>query len=327
SSLLQTLTGEIAIFDGKVRMHGSFCYVPQESWIFSSTIKTNILFGKAYDHNLFRNVVKATALDIDFAQLPNEENTLVGDQGVMLSGGQKARVNMARALYRNADIYLLDDPLSAVDVKVAKHLFQRSIKNDLANKICILVTHQIQFLQDATKIIVLNNGEMVQIGTYTDLLDSSTSFARLLDDIHQFEQQHSIELHQQQSILSSTCSNVDEEMLTFSKNVETKQKGAVKWHVYIVYLKAGVGIIMGLFIVIILSSVQEATSIFSNWWLAKWNDDESYRYRISNNCTSIQNNNNNTVWSMSNAEWNNHRNRRFYIYCGLYSINDHIFRY
>ncbi|CAF4018606.1 unnamed protein product [Rotaria sordida] len=316
SSLLQTLTGEIAIFDGKVRMHGSFCYVPQESWIFSSTIKTNILFGKAYDHNLFRNVVKATALDIDFAQLPNEENTLVGDQGVMLSGGQKARVNMARALYRNADIYLLDDPLSAVDVKVAKHLFQRSIKNYLANKICILVTHQIQFLQDATKIIVLNNGEMVQIGTYIDLLDSSTSFARLLDDIHQFDQQHSIELHQQQSILSSTCSNVDEEMLTFSKNVETKQKGAVKWYVYIVYLKAGVGIIMGLFIVIILPSVREATSIFSNWWLAKWNDDESYRYRISNNCTSIQNNNNNTVWSMSNAEWNNHRNRRFYIYCG-----------
>ncbi|CAF4205310.1 unnamed protein product, partial [Rotaria sordida] len=124
SSLLQTLTGEIAIFDGKVRMHGSFCYVPQESWIFSSTIKTNILFGKAYDRDLFHRVVEATALDTDFTQLPNEENTLVGDQGVMLSGGQKARVNMARALYRNADIYLLDDPLSAVDVKVAKHLFQ-----------------------------------------------------------------------------------------------------------------------------------------------------------------------------------------------------------
>ncbi|CAF4307933.1 unnamed protein product, partial [Rotaria sordida] len=72
---------------------------------------------------------------------------------------------------------------------------------------------------------------------------------------------------------------------------------------------------------IILSSVREATSIFSNWWLAKWNDDESYRYRISNNCTSIQNNNNNnTVWSMSNAEWNNHRNRRFYIYCVIIFI-------
>ncbi|CAF4290168.1 unnamed protein product, partial [Rotaria sordida] len=148
---------------------------------------------------------------------------------------------MARALYRNADIYLLDDPLSAVDVKVARHLFQKSIKNYLADKICILVTHQIQFLQDATKIIVLNNGEMVQIGTYTDLLASSTSFARLLDDIHQFEQQHSIELYQQQSIISSTCSDVDEEMLALSKNIETKHKGTVKSHVYAEYLKAGVG--------------------------------------------------------------------------------------
>ncbi|CAF3968250.1 unnamed protein product [Rotaria sordida] len=320
SSLLQTLTGEIAIFDGKVRMHGSFCYVPQESWIFSSTIKTNILFGKAYDRNLFHKVVKATALDTDFTELPNEENTLVGDQGVMLSGGQKSRINMARALYRNADIYLLDDPLSAVDAKVAKHLFQKSIKNYLADKICILVTHQIQFLQDATKIIVLNNGEMIQIGSYTDLLASSTSFARLLDDIHQFEQQQSIELYQQQSIISSTCSNDDEEMLALLKNVETKHKGTVKSHVYVAYLKAGVGIIMGLFIVIILPSVREGTSIFSNWWLAKWSDDESYRYRILNNCTTVQNNNNNTVWSMSNTEWNNHRNRRFYIYCVIVFI-------
>ncbi|CAF3009500.1 unnamed protein product [Rotaria sp. Silwood2] len=323
SSLLQTLTGEIAIFDGKVRMYGSFCYVPQESWIFSSTIKMNILFGKAYDHNLFWTVVKATALDTDFVQLPDEENTLVGDQGVMLSGGQKARVSMARALYRNADIYLLDDPLSAVDVKVAKHLFQKSIKSYLADKICILVTHQIQFLQNATKIIVLNNGEMVQIGSYTDLLASSSSFARLLDDIHQFEQQHSIELHQQQSIISSTSSDVDEETLALSKNVETKHKGIVKWHVYVAYLKAGVGIIMGLFIVLIVSSVREATSIFCSWWLAKWSDDESYRYRILNNCTSVQNTNN-TVWSMNNTEWNNHRNRRFYIYCGLYLNNDRI---
>ncbi|CAF3828800.1 unnamed protein product [Rotaria sordida] len=249
SSLLQTLTGEIAIFDGKVRMHGSFCYVPQESWIFSSTIKTNILFGKVYDRNLFHRVVKATALDTDFAQLPNEENTLVGDQGVMLSGG-----------------------------------------------------------------------EMVQIGTYTDLLASSTSFARLLDDIHQFEQQQSIELYQQQSIISSTCSDVDEEMLALSTNVETKRKGTVKSHVYVAYLKAGAGIIMGLFIVIILSFVREGASIFSNWWLAKWSDDESYRYRILNNCTTVQNNKNNTVWSMSNAEWNNHRNQRFYIYCVIVFI-------
>ncbi|CAF3363605.1 unnamed protein product [Rotaria sp. Silwood1] len=93
--------------------------------IFSSTIKDNVLFGKEYNSKLFQHVIHATALDTDFDQLTNSANTLVGDQGVMLSGGQKARVNMARALYRNADIYLLDDPLSAVDAKVAKHLFEK----------------------------------------------------------------------------------------------------------------------------------------------------------------------------------------------------------
>ncbi|CAF3984050.1 unnamed protein product, partial [Rotaria magnacalcarata] len=118
SSLLQTLTGEITTFDGKVRLYGSFCYVPQEPWIFSSSIKNNILFGNEYDPKLFQRVISVTALDSDLNDLSHGINTLVGDQGIMLSGGQKARVNLARALYRDADIYLLDDPLSAVDVKV-----------------------------------------------------------------------------------------------------------------------------------------------------------------------------------------------------------------
>ncbi|CAF4599556.1 unnamed protein product [Rotaria sp. Silwood1] len=199
SSLLQTLTGEITYFDGKVRLYGSFCYVSQESWIVSSSIKNNILFGKKYNYKLFQRVVYATALDADFVPLSHGENTLVDDQGVMLSGGQKARVNMARALYRDADIYLLDDPLSAVDAK-------------LRNKIRILVTHQIQFLQDATKIIVLDNGEM------------------LLEDInqHEQEQQQPVSLLNQQSMVGSINSekdNVDEQDInSLSKNLETKQE-------------------------------------------------------------------------------------------------------
>ncbi|CAF4171006.1 unnamed protein product [Rotaria sp. Silwood2] len=200
SSLLQTLTGEITYFDGKIRLYGSFCYVPQESWIFSSSVKNNILFGKKYNSKLFQRVARATALDTDFVQLSHGENILVGDQGVMLSGGPKARVNMARALYRDADIYLLDDPLSAVDAKI-----------------CILVTHQIQFLQDATKIIVLDNDEMAQMGTYKELLIPSPSFAQLLEDINQHEQeqqQQPVSLLNQQSMIDSINSekdSVDEE--------------------------------------------------------------------------------------------------------------------
>ncbi|CAF3943944.1 unnamed protein product [Rotaria sp. Silwood1] len=280
SSLLQTLTGEITYFDGKVRLYGSYCYVPQESWIFSSSVKNNILFGKEYDSKLFQRVVRATALDIDFVQLSHGANTLVGDQGVMLSGGQKARVNMARALYRDADIYLLDDPLSAVDAKVSKHLFDESIKNYLHDKICILATHQIQFLQDSTKLIVLDNGEMIQMGTYEELLLSSSIFAQLLENINQHEQkQQTDSLSNQQSRIGSISSekeNSDEEDINvLPKNLETKSEGTVKWNVYISYLRAGVGVIFGFLLIIIIFSIQQTISIYNNWWLAAWSDDEN----------------------------------------------------
>ncbi|CAF4718803.1 unnamed protein product [Rotaria sp. Silwood1] len=326
SSLLQTLTGEITYFDGKVRLYGSFCYVPQEAWIFSSSVKNNILFGKKYNYKLFQSVVHATALDIDFVQLSHGENTLVGDQGVMLSGGQKARVNMARALYHDADIYLLDDPLSAVDAKVSKHLFDKSIKNYLRNKICILVTHQIQFLQDATKIIVLDNGEMVQMGTYEELLVSSTSFTQLLENInqHEQEQQQPLSLLNQQSMISSINSetdNIDEEDInSLPKNLETKQKGTVKWNVYVSYLRAGVGVILGFLLIIIIFATQQAIAIYSNWWLAAWSNDESHHYQNSINCIGTQDKKNDRIYRMNDIEWNTYRNRRFYIFCVLVSI-------
>ncbi|CAF2915966.1 unnamed protein product, partial [Rotaria sp. Silwood2] len=292
SSLLQTLTGEITYFDGKVRLYGSFCYVPQESWIFSLSVKNNILFGKEYNDRLFQRVVHATALDTDFVQLSHGANTLVGDQGVMLSGGQKARVNMARALYRDADIYLLDDPLSAVDAKVSKHLFEKSIKKYLHDKICILVTHQIQFLQDSKKIIVLDNGEMIQIGTYEELLVFSSTFAQLLEDINQHQQeQQSISLSDQQSIVDSINSEknkADEEDINkLPKNLETKQEGTVNLNVYVSYLQAGVGVILGLLLIIITFGSQQVISIYSNWWLAAWSNDESRRSQNSTNCMSI----------------------------------------
>ncbi|CAF2833335.1 unnamed protein product, partial [Rotaria sp. Silwood2] len=324
SSLLQTLTGEITYFDGKVRLYGSFCYVPQESWIFSSSVKNNILFGKKYNSKLFQRVARATALDTDFVQLSHGENTLVGDQGVMLSGGQKARVNIARALYRDADIYLLDDPLSAVDAKVSKHLFDKSIKHYLRDKIRILVTHQIQFLQNATKIIVLDNGEMVQMGTYEELLVSSPLFAQLLEDINQHEQeqeqQQPISLLNQQSMIASINSendNVDEENInSLTQNLETKQEGTVKWNVYVLYIRSGIGVILGFLLIIILFATQQTIAIYSNWWLVTWTNDESRRHhQNSTNCVAIQDKKIDKIYRMNSIEWYTYRDRRFYIFC------------
>ncbi|CAF4950125.1 unnamed protein product, partial [Rotaria sp. Silwood1] len=322
SSLLQTLTGEIPFFDGQIQLHGSFCYVPQEPWIFSSTVKKNILFGKDYDPQLFRRVINATALETDFAQLSNGVNTIVGDQGVMLSGGQKARINLARALYRDADIYLLDDPLSAVDVKVSKHLFEKSIKSYLCNKICILVTHQIQFLRYATKIILLENGEMIQTGTFNELLTISSSFNYLLEDIHQQEKEkfaHRMNIRRRQSIkpLTSIEDENEDGFLIDTENFETIEKGSVKWNIYISYLQEGVHVIFGIFILIFIFGFRQTTSIIYSWWLAKWSDDENYRYRHQNNCTKIINQQINIIHSMNNTEWNEYRNSRFYFYCGI----------
>ncbi|CAM2724338.1 unnamed protein product [Rotaria socialis] len=323
SSILQSLTGEIPYFDGKVRLRGSFCYLPQEPWIFSSTIKKNILFGKDFDPQLFQRVVSATALGADFAQLSCGMNTLVGDQGVMLSGGQKARVNMARALYRDADIYLLDDPLSAVDVKVSKHIFERSIKNFLCDKICILVTHQIQFLEDATKIIVLENGEMVQTGTYDELRANSSSFNRLLENIHQQKQEqlecpiNILRRLPSRCLTSTENENGDASSLRDSQTLETKEKGSVKSSVYIAYLREGVGIFLGVFILISMFSFREVIYVVHGWWLARWSDDEGYRRQNFNNCTTMIDQKINIISSMNETQWNVYRNSRFDFYCGI----------
>ena len=128
SSLLMALLGEMPnVTEGTIDMAGSVFYVSQEPWIFSATIKENILFGKAYVKDKFDDIISACSLTEDLEMLPNGEDTFIGEKGVNLSGGQRARIGLARALYSDADIYLLDDPLSAVDANVARHLYNEYV--------------------------------------------------------------------------------------------------------------------------------------------------------------------------------------------------------
>ncbi|KAI4565329.1 hypothetical protein MJT46_009672 [Ovis ammon polii x Ovis aries] len=226
SSLLSAVLGELPPSQGQVSVHGRIVYVSQQPWVFSGTVKSNILFGKKYEKERYEKVIKACALEEDLQFLENGDLTVVGDRGTTLSGGQKAQVSLARALYQDADIYLLDDPLSAVDAEVSRHLFEqmqfqvlkqrtvffstcrinlssssphpiigstpihvftyctfyvcRCICQVLHEKITILVTHQWQYLKDASQILLLEKGEMVQKGTYAELLKSGVDFASLL---------------------------------------------------------------------------------------------------------------------------------------------------
>lgn len=157
SSFLQLILGELVPHAGTVNVSGSMSYAAQAPWLFVSSVRNNILFGQPYDRVRYRQVVSVCALERDFVQLPYGDKTLVGERGVSLSGGQRARINLARAMYRRADVYLLDDPLSAVDPHVSTHLFNECIKKYLDNKTRVLVTHQVQFLRNADLIIIINN--------------------------------------------------------------------------------------------------------------------------------------------------------------------------
>lgn len=180
SSLLQLLLGELVPESGTIRIGGSVSYSSQEPWLFLSTVRRNIIFGQEYDRELYRTVVQVCALERDFELFPDEDKTLVGERGVSLSGGQRARINLARAVYRNADVYLLDDPLSAVDTQVGKQLFENCILKYLSGKTRILVTHQLQYLRKADLIIVLNDGGIEAQGTFEELSNSELDFAKLV---------------------------------------------------------------------------------------------------------------------------------------------------
>lgn len=148
--------GELPITSGTMCIGGEISYASQVPWLFASTVRNNILFGNYYDKRRYEQVVNICSLDKDFDEFPLGDQTIVGERGVSLSGGQRARINLARAVYREADIYLFDDPLSAVDTHVGKNLFNECIANFLKQKTRILVTHQVQYLKTVDIIFVLS---------------------------------------------------------------------------------------------------------------------------------------------------------------------------
>lgn len=158
SSLFHAILKELPLKEGCVEVNGTISYASQEPWLFAGSIRQNILFGLPMDEERYKKVIQVCSLERDFSLLPYGDRTIVGDRGISLSGGQKARVNLARAVYKDADVYLLDDPLSAVDTHVGKELFTNCVAGFLKDKTCILVTHQLQYLKDVDHIIILEDG-------------------------------------------------------------------------------------------------------------------------------------------------------------------------
>ncbi|OAD52995.1 hypothetical protein WN48_11081 [Eufriesea mexicana] len=182
SSFLNVLLKELPLTAGTLQMNGTFAYASQEPWLFAGSVRQNILFGRDMNQFRYDRVVKCCQLKRDFALLPYGDKTIVGERGISLSGGQRARINLARAIYAETDIYLLDDPLSAVDAHVGKHMFEECIVKYLKGKTRILVTHQLQYLRNVDRIIVLKEGEIQCDGSYDELISMGTDFGRLLEN-------------------------------------------------------------------------------------------------------------------------------------------------
>ncbi|ETN85367.1 hypothetical protein NECAME_16796 [Necator americanus] len=185
SSLLQSILGEMNKVSGRVNVSGSIAYVPQQAWIQNLTLRDNILFNRSYDRMLYEKVIDACAIRQDLASLPAEDLTEIGEKGINLSGGQKQRVSLARAVYSHAEIVLLDDPLSAVDSHVGKHIFENVISSTtgmLSNTTRILVTHGLNYLKYCDKVVVMKDGEINEMGTYHELIAKQGAFSEFLEE-------------------------------------------------------------------------------------------------------------------------------------------------
>ncbi|KAK7462637.1 hypothetical protein BaRGS_00038317, partial [Batillaria attramentaria] len=180
SSLVHAILGRMTQQAGSISVSGSIAYVPQQAWIMNATARENILFGLPYDEEKYKRVVEACGLTSDFEALVAGDLTEIGERGINLSGGQKQRVSLARAVYSDSDIYLLDDPLSAVDIHIGRHIFTQCIMGELAGKSIVFVTHQLQYLPQCSEVVFLKDGHILEKGDHTQLMALNGEYAALM---------------------------------------------------------------------------------------------------------------------------------------------------
>ncbi|XP_064436458.1 ATP-binding cassette sub-family C member 12 isoform X2 [Mirounga angustirostris] len=305
SSLIAALLGQMQLQQGIVAVNGTVAYVSQQAWIFHGNVRENILFGEKYDHQRYQHTVRVCALQEDLSSLPYGDLTEIGERGLNLSGGQRQRISVARAVYSNHEIYLLDDPLSAVDAHVGKHVFEECIKKTLRGKTIVLVTHQLQFLESCDEVILLEDGEICEKGTHKELMEERGCYAKLIHNLRglQFKDPEHIYNAAMVEALKESPAERDEDAGTIALapgdgkdegkepetdsefiditvplhqlvQTESPQEGTVTWKTYHTYIKASGGYLLSLFAVS-LFLLMIGSSAFSNWWLGLWLDKGS----------------------------------------------------
>uniref|UniRef100_A0A3Q2VJ82 Cystic fibrosis transmembrane conductance regulator n=1 Tax=Haplochromis burtoni TaxID=8153 RepID=A0A3Q2VJ82_HAPBU len=205
SSLLMMILGELVPTEGKIRHSGRISFSPQTSWIMPGTIRDNILFGLTYDEYRYNSVIQACQLEEDFALLPEKDKTYLIDGGGTLSGGQRARLCLARAVYKDADLYLLDAPFTHLDIATEKEIFENCICKLMASKTRVVVTSKLEHLKRADKILLLHNGDCYFYGTFSELQAKRPDFSSLLLGLEAYD---NVNAERRGSILTETLRRV-----------------------------------------------------------------------------------------------------------------------
>ncbi|KAM5296803.1 ATP-binding cassette sub-family C member 11-like [Glossophaga mutica] len=311
SSLLSAILGEMHLLEGTVGVHGGLAYVPQEAWIVPGSVRDNILMGRKFEEARYLTVIRCCSLSRDLDILPFGDLTEIGERGLNLSGGQRQRISLARAVYSDHDIYLLDDPLSAVDARVGQHIFEQCIKKTLRGKTVVLVTHQLQFLQFCDQIILLEDGKISEKGIHSELVQKHGQYAHLIQKMQGEDKQDvfqdAAKMAREHQVQGQAQANCQEEPRSdnaggfagapcaadgareptgsffsppppgLQNQLTRKEKikeGSLRWRVYHDYIQAAGGyVVCGMIFLLMVTFIFLVA--FNFWWLSYWMEQGS----------------------------------------------------
>ena len=335
TSLLMSLLGGLRLKDGSVAVKGSIAFVSQQAWILNASVRENILFGAAMDKERYERVLTASCLRPDLRILQDGDETEIGERGINLSGGQKQRVALARALYADRDIYVLDDPLSALDMHVGASVFNELIKKDLRGKTILLATHQLQYLQGCDRIVMMEGGQIIEHGAYAELMSMKASFFELMEQyLHQDQTQEEEVGSEHPRFKSLTQSRVesgdvapnsprsvrtqhsqissksDEKQAQGPAKLiqeEDRRAGVVTWATYTAFMRAAGGYLLSFF-VMFYTALAVGVKGVTDWWLSHWLRDGG-----GNKTTIVEGNTTKTYEDLDLAN-----NPQLHFYVGVY---------
>ncbi|QIX00048.1 hypothetical protein AMS68_005565 [Peltaster fructicola] len=269
SSLLAAMAGDMRRTQGSVTFGSTRAFCPQYAWIQNATVKENIVFGQPFERRWYNKVIDACALRPDLEMLPNGDGTEIGERGITVSGGQKQRLNIARAIYFNADIVLMDDPLSAVDAHVGRHIMDQAICGLLKDKARVLATHQLHVLHRVDRIIWMKEGHIHKVSTFTDLMNNDEEFQKLMETTAVEEKKDDEAAEEDDAQGKKILDKKKKKKPAALMQAEERAVNGVGLGVYAAYIKSGGSLLVAPLVIGLLIIAQGAnivTSLWLSWW-------------------------------------------------------------